>query len=160
MKKKTTIWIVVLSVAILAGVWWFTQSKKETESAVAQSPYSETKDNNVFETNPEATKVVEDFFSDFEKSDYEHMKTYCTKECIDTTFHDGDAFGMVWAKTPQIAEKPGFANENEYKIFVTVEMEPAKNSALYACGSITSFYVVLKKADGGAWLIDSFVTGI
>lgn len=160
MKKKTTIWIVVLCVAILAGIWWFTRPKKETESFAKQSFYSETKDNNAFETNPEATKVVEDFFSAFEKSDYEHMKTYCTKECIDTSFHEGDAFGMVWAKTPQIAEKPGFANENEYKIFVTVEMEPSKNSALYAGGSITAFYVALKKTDSGSWLIDSFATGI
>lgn len=160
MKKKTTIWIALLCVAILAGIWWFTQPKKETESAVAQSPYSETKDNNTFETNPEATKVVEDFFSAFEKSDYVSMKTYCTKECIDTCFHDGDVIGMVWAKTPQIAEKPEFANENEYKIFVTVEMEPAKNSALYGSGSNTSFYVALKKTDSGSWLIDSFVTGI
>jgi len=160
MKKKTTIWIVFLCVAILAGVWWFTRSKKETGSPAKQSFYSETKDNNAFETNPEATKVVEDFFSAFEKSDYEHMKTYCTKECVDVYFHDGDVFGMVWAKTPQIAEKPGFANENEYKIFVTVEMEPAKNSALYGSGSNTSFYVALKKTDSGSWLIDSFATGI
>lgn len=79
---------------------------------------------------------------------------------MDAYFHDGDVFGMVWAKMTGIEEKPGFAGENEYKVLVTVEMEPAENSALYGSGSNTSFYVALKKTGSGSWLIDSFVTGI
>lgn len=102
--------------------------------------------------------IVEMFFDAFEKGDYEIMKTYCTEECIDTYFHDGDVFGMIWAKVIKIGEEPEILKENECRIFVDVEMETAKTSALYG-ESETSFYVVLNKMDDGSWVINSFVTG-
>lgn len=103
--------------------------------------------------------IAEMFFDAFEKGDYALMKTYCTKECIDYYFHDGDVFGMVWCKAVKLEEEQGTLNENECIIEVDVEMETAKTSALYG-ESETSFYVVLNKTDDGSWAINSFVTGL
>lgn len=106
----------------------------------------------------EPTEVVENFFSAFEKANYESMETFCTKACVDRYFHEGDVFGMVWAKTTEIGEILDNPNEKECGIFVDVEMETAKTSALYP-ETETSFYVVLKNQSDETWLIDSFVTG-
>ncbi len=100
--------------------------------------------------------IVKSFFDAFEKADYDTMKEYCTKECVDSYFHDKDVFGMVWAKPVDV--EIDSSNENQCKIFVTVEMETAENSALYG-ESKTSFYVVLNKTDDDSWVIHSFVTG-
>lgn len=102
--------------------------------------------------------ITEMFFDAFAKSDYTLMKTYCTKECIDSYFHDGDVFGMVWCKAVKLEEEQETSNENECRIAVDVEMETAKTSALYG-ESETSFYVVLNKTNDGSWAIHRFVTG-
>lgn len=158
MKKKSAGLIVALCILVAAGIWWFVSSKSSAQSTAAQVSDINMEDGGVGGANAEATSDIKDFFSAFEKSDYTRMKTFCTKECVNAYFHEGDVFGMAWAKAAQIAEKPESANATECKVFVTVEMEPVKTSVLYGSSS-TSFYVVLKKADGGMWLIDSFVTG-
>jgi hypothetical protein len=106
----------------------------------------------------EPVDIIESFFTAFEKADYESMKLYCTEKCINTYFHSDDVFGMIWAKAAQIAKEPESLNENECRIFVDVEMETAKTSALYG-ESETSFYVTMKRTDNNLWLIDTFVTG-
>ncbi len=110
------------------------------------------------ESIKEPTEIVETFFSAFEKANYESMETFCTEECVDKYFHEDDVFGMVWARATKIGEMQNNLNENECGIFVNVEMETAKTSALYP-ETETSFYVVLKKQNDKSWLIDSFVTG-
>lgn len=110
-------------------------------------------------SNGQPLEVAEMFFDAFETSDYALMKTYCTEECIDTYFHDGDVNGMVWAKAVKLAEEPEILNENECGVFADVEMETAKTSALYG-ESETSFYVILKKTDNGSWEISRFATGL
>jgi ABC-type oligopeptide transport system substrate-binding subunit len=102
------------------------------------------------------TEVTEHFFSAFETSDYEKMKAYCTENCIDLYFHEGDVNGMVRAKAQEIGEEET-ENDQAVYVFVTVEMETAKTSALYP-ETETSFYVKLIQKDG-SWLIDSFPTG-
>ena len=101
---------------------------------------------------------MENFFSAFEKADYESMQTFCTEECVDRYFHEGDVFGMVWAKATEIGDIEYRQNNKECGIFVTVEMETAITSALYP-ETETSFYVVLKVQSDESWLIDSFVAG-
>lgn len=103
-------------------------------------------------------EIIESFFTAFEKADYESMKIYCTEKCINTYFHGDDVFGMIWAKAIHIAEEPEILNEYEYRIFVDIEMETTKASALYG-ESETSFYVTMKRTDNNLWLIDTFVTG-
>lgn len=105
------------------------------------------------ETSPKDT--VQAFFAAFETADYQSMQDYCTEDCVDTYFHDGDVFGMVWAKaeniqTQSIEDKEGF--------LVDVRMETAPVSALYP-ETETSFYVWLTRNTSGDWLIDSFTTG-
>jgi len=109
--------------------------------------------------NPSSTptEVTESFFSAFESSDYTTMKTYCTEKCIEYYFHDGDVDGMVWAKLTEIGEEE-IADDSIINVFVTVEMETAKTSALYP-ETETSFYVELIQNDNGSWLINGFPTG-
>ena len=114
---------------------------------------------NLEESVKEPGEIAENFFSAFEKANYESMETFCTEECVDKYFHEGDVFGMVWAKATKIGEIQNNLNENVCGILVDVEMETAKTSALYP-ETETSFYVVLKKQSDESWLIDSFVTSL
>lgn len=102
------------------------------------------------------TDVVENFFSAFESSDYKTMENYCTENCVETYFHDGDVNGMVWTKLTERGEEE-IVSDHIMRIFVTVEMETVKTSALYP-ETETSFYVELVYSDG-LWLINGFPTG-
>ena len=101
------------------------------------------------------TEITENFFASFEESDYQKMKLYCTEKCKKSFFHNGDVDGMAWAKLTEIGEEK--IDKNTCSIYVSVEMETVKRSALYPETS-TSFFVVLIKDDNGSWLIDDFPT--
>lgn len=101
------------------------------------------------------TEITKNFFASFEKSDYQNMKQYCTENCKKFYFHNGDVDGMAWAKLTEIGEEK--IDKNTCSIYVSVEMETVKRSALYPETS-TSFFVVLIKGDDGSWLIDEFPT--
>jgi hypothetical protein len=105
--------------------------------------------------------ITEAFFSAFESSDYETMKSYCTESCIEDYFHGDNVFGMIWAKAVNIEKEPVVSEyqENKVYILVSVEMETAKTSALYP-ESETSFFVVLEEVEEDSFLIDGFVTGL
>ena len=105
------------------------------------------------ETSPEDT--VQAFFTAFETADYQSMQDYCTEDCVDTYFHDGDVFGMVWAKAENIQKQTIEEGEG---FLVDVQMETAPTSALYP-ETETSFYVWLTQNASGDWLVDSFTTG-
>lgn len=105
------------------------------------------------ETSPEGT--VQAFFTAFETADYQSMQDYCTEDCVDTYFHDGDVFGMVWAKAENIQKQTIEEGEG---FLVDVQMETAPTSALYP-ETETSFYVWLTQNAAGDWLVDSFTTG-
>ena len=105
------------------------------------------------ETSPEDT--VQAFFAAFETADYQSMQNYCTEDCVDTYFHDGDVFGMVWAKAENIQKQTIEEGEG---FLVDVQMETAPTSALYP-ETETSFYVWLTQNASGDWLVDSFTTG-
>lgn len=129
--------------------------------------YKKNIDHNSFESNNtqledtliSPIEIVENFFNDFENADYEGMKTLCTPDCINIYFHDGDVFGMVWAKATSIGGEIRVSSETEYSVFVDVEMKPSEISTYSPKETGTSFYVVLKKQDDGRWLIDKFTTG-
>lgn len=110
-------------------------------------------------TVAEPIEVVEDFFSAFEDANYEKMKEFCTQESIDLYFHDGDVFGMWWAKATNYEEVKENLNDGERGVFVTVEMETVEMSALHG-QTETAFYVILEEQGDGTWLIDRFVTGL
>ena len=101
------------------------------------------------------------FFTAFENSDYEAMKSYCTKECIDSYFHENDVDGMKWAKATKIEDvyDENTIQADMYAFYVNVEMETSKNSALYG-EKQTSFYVLLRQDEAGSWKINSFMTGL
>ncbi len=104
-------------------------------------------------------EIVKRFFDAFANADYERMKVLCTQDCINTYFHEGDVFGMVWAKATKIGTEIRTLSETEYSIFVDVEMKAAEVSAYSSKDTSTSFYVAIKKQDDGSWLIDQFTTG-
>lgn len=114
-------------------------------------------DSDISELSP--ADITEEFFSAFESSDYETMKSYCTESCIEDYFHGDNVFGMIWAKIVNVEENPEVSENGKYNIFVSVEMETAKTSALYP-GTETSFYVVLEEIEEDSFLIDGFVTGL
>lgn len=99
------------------------------------------------------TEITENFFASFEESDYQKMKQYCTEKCKKSFFHNGDVDGIAWAKLTEIGEEK--IDKNTCSIYVSVEMETVKRSALYPETS-TSFFVVLIKDDNGSWRIDDF----
>lgn len=103
------------------------------------------------------TEITKNFFASFEKPDYQNMKQYCTENCKKSYFHNGDVDGMAWAKLTEIGEEK--IDKNTCSIYVSVEMETVKSSALYPETS-TSFFVVLVKGDDDSWLIDEFPTGL
>jgi len=113
-------------------------------------------DSDILKLSP--SDITEQFFSAFETSDYETMKSYCTKSCIEEYFHDDNVFGMIWAKAINIEKDPVVSEDDKYNIFVDVEMETAKTSALYP-DTETSFYVVLEQLENSSFLIDGFTTG-
>lgn len=114
-------------------------------------------DSDISQLSP--AEITEGFFSAFENSDYETMKSYCTESCIEDYFHGDNVFGMIWAKAINIEKDPIISEDDKYNIFVNVEMKTSKNSSLYPDTS-TSFHVVLEKLENGSFLIDGFVTGL
>ena len=144
MKNIKKILIVLISLAVIISV----SACNNSES-----------DSNISQLSP--ADITEEFFSAFESSDYETMKSYCTESCIEDYFHGDDVFGMIWAKAVNIEKEPVVSEDHKNKVFVfvSVEMETAKTSALYP-GSETSFFVVLKEIEEDSFLIDGFVTGL
>lgn len=144
MKNIKKILIVLISLAVIISV----SACNNSES-----------DSNISQLSP--ADITEEFFSAFESSDYETMKSYCTESCIEDYFHGDDVFGMIWAKAVNIEKEPVVSEDHKNKVFVfvSVEMETAKTSALYP-GSETSFYVVLEEIEEDSFLIDGFVTGL
>lgn len=144
MKNIKKILIVLISLAVIISV----SACNNSES-----------DSDISELSP--TDITEEFFSAFESSDYETMKSYCTESCIEDYFHGDDVFGMIWAKAVNIEKEPVVSEDHKNKVFVfvSVEMETAKTSALYP-GSETSFYVMLEEIEDDSFLIDGFVTGL
>lgn len=121
--------------------------------------YGSNNSANISETShAQPLEITEKFFDAFEQGDYALMKTYCTKECIDSYFQEGSVSGMIWCRAVKLEEQES-SIENESIIAVDVEMETAKTSVLYG-ESETSFYVVLNKTDDGSWAINKFPTGL
>jgi hypothetical protein len=142
MKNMKRIDLLIICIAFLAFA--FTSCIKKDDNILA-------------EQTKEPIETVENFFKAFENIDYEAMKIFCTKECIDTYFHEEDVFGMACAKVNKFGETKINQQMSECAVFVDVDMETTKASALYP-GTETSFYVVLKKQSDASWLIDAFVT--
>ena len=144
MKNIKKILIVLISLAIIISV----SACNNSES-----------DSNISQLSP--ADITEEFFSAFESSNYETMKSYCTESCIEDYFHGDDVFGMIWAKAVNIEKEPVVSEEhkNQVFVFVSVEMETAKTSALYP-STETAFYVVLEEIEEDSFLIDGFVTGL
>lgn len=142
MKSIKKIFILLMSLVVILSVSACNNSKSDSD---------------ISELSP--AEITEQFFSAFESSDYETMKSYCTESCIEDYFHGDNVFGMIWAKAINIEKDPEVSEDGKYNIFVNVEMETAETSALYP-GTETSFYVVLEEIEEDYFLIDGFVTGL
>jgi len=111
-----------------------------------------------------ALQVVKEYFSAFGEADYDKMRTLATENHNHNLVHDGDVWGMKWAKAKQIEliRNPRFLGiESSGQVlvfFVSVDMETVKTSAQYPATQ-NSFYVVLIKGDDGSWRVDRYATG-
>jgi len=111
-----------------------------------------------------ALQVVKEYFDAFGEADYDKMRTLATENHNRNLVHDGDVWGMKWAKAKQIEliRDPrflGVENSEPVLVFnVSVDMETVKTSAQYPATQ-TSFYVVLIKGDDGSWRVDRYATG-
>ena len=111
-----------------------------------------------------ALQVVKEYFDAFGEADYDKMRTLATENHNRSLVHDGDVWGMKWAKAKQIEliRDPRFLGvESSGRVlvfFVSVDMETVKTSAQYPATQ-NSFYVVLIKGDDGSWRVDRYATG-
>ncbi len=111
-----------------------------------------------------ALKVVQKYFDSFAKADYKTMSTLATENHNKNLIHDGDVWGMKWAKAKEIKliDDPkflGIDNLESTMVFgISVDMETAKTSAQYP-STQTFLYVVLVKGEDGIWRVDNYTTG-
>lgn len=111
-----------------------------------------------------AFNVVQKYFTAFENDDYKSMSALATEYHNTNLVHDGDVWGMKWAKARQIelVNDPAFLrisdSESTLVYGVSVEMETVKTSAQYP-STQTFFYIVLVKDDNGIWRVDRYTTG-
>ncbi|NSW92466.1 MAG: hypothetical protein HPY74_17715 [Firmicutes bacterium] len=111
-----------------------------------------------------ALQVVKEYFGAFVEADYDKMRTLATENHNRNLVHDGDVWGMKWAKAKQIEliREPRFLgiedSESVLVFYVSVDMETVKRSAQYPATQ-NSFYVVLIKGDDGNWRVDRYATG-
>jgi hypothetical protein len=103
-----------------------------------------------------ALKVVKEYFEAFAKTDYKTMSTLSTEYHNKNYIHNGDVFGMKWAKAKTI--KYYGIRDKRMRFLIDVNMETVKMSALYP-DKQTSFFVELLKGKDGIWRIDVYTTG-
>jgi beta-lactamase regulating signal transducer with metallopeptidase domain len=110
-----------------------------------------------------AHQVVRQYFDAFSKADYMTMRTLATDSHNKNLMHDGDVWGMKWAKASEIKfsgnqEVITNRQKQEMVFFVSVDMETAITSAQYP-STQTSFSIILVKGDDGIWRVDRYTTG-
>ena len=109
-------------------------------------------------------RVIQDYFNAFAEADYETMRTMATNSHNENLVHDGDVWGMKWARAKQIeiVRNPLFLGTEDLTAVmafnVSVDMETVERSAQYP-STQTTFYVVLIKGEDGSWRIASYTTG-
>jgi hypothetical protein len=134
------------------------QQEEENDSNTIPMPDAMT------DEEQKALQVVKEYFGAFGEADYDKMRTLATENHNRNLVHNGDVWGMKWAKAKQIEliRDPRFLGvENSKSILVfnvSVDMETVKTSAQYPATQ-TSFYVVLIKGDDGSWRVDRYTTG-
>lgn len=100
--------------------------------------------------------VVQGYFDAFEKMDYETMKTLGTKYHNENFVHDGDVWGMKWAK---IKEIDGLRQVVEtFNLGVLVECETVKTSAQYPTEQSFFFLNIVFDEQMKKWLINTYST--
>ena len=103
---------------------------------------------------------LKSYFLCYEKSDFEGMKKFCSKNFVDEFFHDGDVFGNSTAKLVDIEEIKYDEDAMKYIAGVQIECMPTEGSALYNFEKPdvpvnTYMYLVLSVNNGNA-IIEAF----
>ncbi|KNY29613.1 M56 family metallopeptidase [Pseudobacteroides cellulosolvens] len=111
-----------------------------------------------------AFNVIQKYFMAFENSDFKSMMALATEYHNKNLVHDGDVWGMKWARAKEIklVDKPEhLTSENPESTLaygVSVDMETVKTSSQYPSTS-TYFFVILVKDSNGTWRVDRYATG-
>ena len=104
-----------------------------------------------------AKEALTGYFAEYENSNYEGMKQYCTDEFVDNFFHDSDVFGCINAKLLEFTDrKIDTGNENTLAFEINTSTKPIEGSANYDENEPTyETYIVyiLEKQSDGKWLI-------
>ncbi|MCH5303428.1 MAG: DUF4878 domain-containing protein [Ruminococcus sp.] len=114
-------------------------------------------------TQPQnAEKVVKGFFKEFETSNFDQMKQYCTDSFVKDYFHDGDVYSIKNAtlKKCDKYQKPSDYADNLECYYVTVSGEITDNSSLDKDSNEYSFFIVLENNDNCEWKIQNFYSGL
>jgi len=113
--------------------------------------------------NEKALYIVKKYFEAFSKADYNEMRSISTKKHNSTVVHDGDVWGMKWARAKEIRLYSSELISNHYDrpvlVFeISVDCETVSSSAQYPCTQ-SFFYLVLEKGDDGIWRVNEYTTG-
>lgn len=109
-------------------------------------------------TNPQNNKdVVTSFLRCLEIGAFEEMKNYCTINCVQEYFGDGEVFGIKSAVADTITY-PYKIDETatEKEIGITAKITPAPKSSFGKKEITATFKLHLIKQADGTYLIDSF----
>lgn len=107
-----------------------------------------------------AFNVIQKYFLFFENADYKSMSALATENHNKNYVHDGDVWGMKWARAKEIELMENREGEPESILVygVSVDMETVKTSAQHP-STKTSFFVILVKGEDGDWRVDRYRTG-
>lgn len=109
-------------------------------------------------------KIIKEYFDAFAKGDYKTMSSLATAYHNKELVHNGDVWGMKWAKAKEIefvgnSKFLRIENPESTLVFgISVDMETAITSAQYPSNK-TFFYVTLVKGEDGVWRVDRYTTG-
>ncbi|SFB20789.1 hypothetical protein SAMN05216249_11331 [Acetitomaculum ruminis DSM 5522] len=123
-------------------------------STIDITKVSVIKDDNMLE---EQKKVIDAFFEAFKNKDFDTMKSYCTKECVDSCFLEDSFCDMTSAQIESYIDGEEsfryYENEDEYWVGVYLDCNLRKNSNIILSGSGFFRTVKIKKSQN-SWLIN------
>ncbi|MCM1115131.1 MAG: hypothetical protein NC397_06495 [Clostridium sp.] len=105
--------------------------------------------------------TLTEFFSYYEKGDYEGMKKYCSEEFIENYFHDDDVFGNTTAKLLKITNIIYDEETAQYLVSIEMEITPTINSAHYDIENpiAATFIDIIITEQNNNMIIDGLTTG-
>lgn len=117
-KKKKTVLIGALIICSVIAVCFMTDPKENKASLIDKQ-------------KKEAVNCITQYYTLFEKENYDEMKLYCTGEYSSQYFHDSDVFGDVSGRLLSVKQVLYDERTDQFRVVVNVESVPGIYSANY-----------------------------